>query len=132
MKKLKSINWSSFITILKACLLGIVCTLVGVVVFAIVLKFTDLPTKYISFINDVVKILSLFVVIMIISKKTEGKLLLKSIIAGIIYSFLSLIIFSALNGGLSINASIIYDLLFAIVSSVLITIIVNVLSRKTT
>lgn len=131
MKKLKSINWSSFITILKACLLGIVCTLIGVVVLAIILKFSDLPTKYVSFINDIVKILSLFVVIMIISKKTDGKLLLKSVVAGVIYSILSLIIFSALNGGIDFNASIIYDLLFAVISSIIITVIVNLLSRKT-
>ena len=130
MKRLKSINWSSLLMILKACLLGVVATLLGVVVLAIVLKFTDLPTKYVSFINDIIKIISLFVAITIISKKSDGKLLLKSVIAGIIYALLTLIVFSALNGGIGFNASIIYDLLFAVVSAIIISIIVNLLSRK--
>ena len=131
MKKLKSIDWSTLLIILKSCLIGIVATLLGIVVLSLVLKFTDLPTKYVSFTNDLIKIISLFVVITIVSKKTDGKLLIKSILVGVIYSILTLVIFSALNGGVQINASIIYDLLFAVISSMIISIIINLLSRKT-
>ena len=131
MKKLKMINWSDVVAVLKACLIGIVATLIGVVVLAVVLKFADLPTKYVSYINDIIKILSLFVVIWIISRRTNGKLLIKAVFAGVVYSLLTLIIFSALNGGVQFDASIIYDLLFAVISSVIITIILNLISRKT-
>lgn len=130
MKKFKSIDWSSVLTILKCCLIGIVATLLGVLAFAFVLKFADFPSKFISYINDLIKILSLFVVMILIKKKSDGNLMVKAIFAGVVYSLLTFFIFSALNGGITFNASIFYDLLFAVISSIIITIIVSLLSRK--
>ena len=121
---------SSFLSILKACLIGLVVTLLGIVLFAIVLKFVDVSSNVIGYINDAIKAISLFVTVLIIKKANNGKLLLKSIVAGVIYAVLTFIIFSILNGQVVFNMSVLYDLLFSIITAIIVSVIVNLLNRK--
>ena len=131
MQKIKSFNLSGVVNILKCCLLGIVITLVGIVALAFVLKFVDLSSITINYINDIIKGLAIFVIMLCIKKHNPDKLLLKSVVAGIIYAFLSFVIFSILNGSFVFNLAFVYDLLFSVIVAVLITIIINILKRKT-
>ncbi len=130
MQKLKSINTSNVMGVLKACLLAIVSTLIGIVIFAIILKFTDLSSGVIDYINDIIKAISIFVMVLFIKKWTDGNLLIKSIIGGLLYSVLSFVIFSILNGGFSFNMSIVYDLLFSLISAMIVAVIFNIIGRK--
>ena len=130
MQKIKTLNFSGFLTILKCCLIGIVSTLIGTIIFAVTLKFTNLSSTFIYYINNVIKIFSIFIMIMCLKRKVEGKLLIKSVVAGFLYAVLTFIIFSLLSGELVFNSSLIYDLIFSLVVSVISTIILNVASRK--
>lgn len=130
MQKLKSLNMSGILSIIKCVLLGIITTLIGIVVFAIVLKFTDLSSGVITWINNIIKALSIFVMMSAIKKANGDKLILKSIIAGIMYALLSFIIFSIMNGSFNFGLSFVYDLLFAVIVSAIVSIILNLLSRK--
>ena len=131
MQKIKSINWSDVLTLIKCCLIGIVATLIGVVIFAFVLKFANLPSTFVSYINDIIKGFGIFITIMCLKRVDDGKLLLKSIFAGIIYAMLTFVIFSILNGGFIVNLSFLYDLLFAVIVAVISAVIINVLKHKT-
>lgn len=131
MQKLKSVNFDSFINILKSCLLGIVATLLGIVVLAFVLKFVDLSSSTINYINNIIKGLAIFVTMLSIKKHNSNKLMLKAVVAGILYSIISFVVFSILNGEFSLNLSFFYDLLFAIIVAVAITVILNLLKKKT-
>ncbi len=128
--KLKSINLSGFLTILKCCLLGIVATLIGVVVFAVVLKFTDLNDTVVSIVNDVIKGISIFLCIFLLNRKIEKGLLVKSAFAGLLYGILTYIIFSILNGGFSFDMSLIVDLIFAVVVAVIASVIISLVKRR--
>ena len=128
MQKLKSLNLG-VLSILKYVLIGIVTTLIGIVLLAVLLKFVDIPSNVINYINDIIKALSIFVIVLLIKKQGTNNLFIKAILGGIIYYVLSLIIFSILNGGFSFNVSIVYDLIFAVIVSVISTIIIN-LTRK--
>ncbi len=130
MQKLKSLNSSHTLAIIKACLLAIVITLIGVVILALILKFTDLSSNFIGYINDVIKALSIFVMVLFIKKWTEGNLLIKSIIGGLLYAILSFVIFSILNGGFAFNMSFVYDLLFSLIASMIVAVIFNIIGRK--
>ncbi len=130
MQKIKSMNKSNFTAILKACLIGIIATLIGVVILAVILKFTDLSSNAIGYINDIIKALSIFLMVMFIKKWTDGNLLVKSIIGGLLYAVLSFLIFSILNGGFSFNMSIVYDLLFSLISAMIVAVIFNIIGRK--
>lgn len=130
MQKIKSLNISKTLSIIKSCLLAIVTTLVGVVLLAVTLKFVDLSTALITWINNAIKAVSIFVMIMSIKRNNGEKLLLKSIFAGVLYALLTYVIFSILNGEFSLNVGLIYDVIFAVIVSVIAAIILNLFSRK--
>ena len=130
MQKLKSLNWSSLVSVLKCCLLGIIVTLVGVVAFAVVLKFVDLSSVAVSYINDIIKALAILTIVFCIKKSNDGKLIFKAVLGGVIYALLSFIIFSIMNGGFSFNLSFIFDLLFAVIVAIIASVIVNITYKR--
>lgn len=132
MQKIKSLNWSGFLSIIKCCMIGILTTLIGLIIFAVILKFVDLSTNIIGYVNDAIKAVSIFVMLFCIKKTNGDKLILKSIFAGLLYAVLSLIVFAILNKGFSFNLTILYDILFAIIVSVIVAIIINLLHKKNT
>lgn len=130
MQKIKSLNWSGFLSIIKCCMIGILTTLIGLIIFAVILKFVDLSTNIIGYVNDAIKAVSIFVMLFCIKKTNGDKLILKSIFAGLLYAVLSLIVFAILNKGFSFNLTILYDILFALIVSVIVAIIINLLHKK--
>ena len=130
MQKIKSINFGGVLTLIKCALIGIVCSLLGTVIFAFVLKFANLSNTFISYINDLIKVFSIFIMVMCLKRKSEEKLLVKSIVAGVIYAILSFVLFSILNASLVFDLSVLYNLLFAVIVSAICSVIINILSRK--
>lgn len=131
MQKIKSISFSTVLSIIKSCLLGVISTLIGIVLLAVTLKFTDLSSSGITAINNVIKAISIFITISVLKRTNGEKLIIKSIFAGVLYALLSFIIFSVLNGYFSFDLSFVYDLLFADIVSVVGAIILNLLGKKT-
>lgn len=131
MEKVKSFKFSSFLNILKCCLVAILFTLIGIVILAVVLKFVDLNSTTINYINDVIKGVAIFIMMLCIKRNNEEKLLLKAILAGAIYALLGFVIFSILNGSFMFNLGFVYDLLFSVIVAVIASIILNILKRKT-
>ena len=127
----KSKKSGAILAIIKSCLFGLIVTLIGTVILAVILKFADIPNKIVSYLNDIIKAVSLFVVVLFLKKSSSDKLLLRAVIAGVVYWVLSFIIFSVLNGGFSFDLSILFDLLFAIIVSVVATIMFKLTSKKT-
>ncbi len=131
MQKNKSIKYGVIINLIKCALIGVVATLVGVVCFAIALKFANISSTLIAYINNIIKILSIFVMVLCLKRKSDERLLIRSIFVGIIYAVLSFSVFSILNGKFDFNMSLIYDILFAVCVSILGSITINMLKRKT-
>ncbi|MCQ2564521.1 MAG: TIGR04086 family membrane protein [Clostridia bacterium] len=123
-------NFSGVLSLLKYTLVGIIITLVGVLLLAVVLKFTDLNSSVVGYINNVVKAIALFVSTLLTKKHDSNKLLVKSIFLGLFYGVLSLIIFSILNGGFAFDLSVLFDLLFAVAVAVICAIILNLFGKK--
>lgn len=131
MGKLKNEKIALVLNILKSCLIGLVITLIGTVILAVILKFADIPTKAVAYINDVIKAISLFVVVLLLKKSGDEKLLLKSIFAGVVYAVLAFVVFSILNGGFSFGLNFVFDVLFAVVVAIVASIILKLTSKKT-
>ena len=129
MQKVK-VNFSGLFSLIKCCLLGIVFTLLGTVILAIVLKFVDMSSNIIDYINNAIKGLSIFFMLLCVKRTSTDKFFLRSIITGIIYACLSFVIFSLLNGGFSFDISVISDLLFAVIVAIISSVIINLLSKK--
>lgn len=130
MQKIKSLNFSGVLSIIKSCLLGIITTLIGVVLLAVVLKFADLSTNLISWINNIIKVISIFVIMVTLKRSNGEKLLLKGIFAGVFYAIISFVVFSVLNKNFSFNLSFVYDLLFAVIVALIASIVLNLLGKK--
>ena len=130
MQKFKSMSFSGVLSVIKSCLLGLITTLIGIVIFAFVLKFSDLSTSTVSWVNNVIKAVSIFIVIASLKRMGGEKLLIKSIFAGALYAVLSFVIFSILNGSFSFNLSFVYDLIFSVVVAIIASIILNLFNRK--
>ncbi|MBO4381032.1 MAG: TIGR04086 family membrane protein [Clostridia bacterium] len=82
--------------VLKSTLFATLISLALVLVFAIVLKFTSLPSAVIMPVNIVIKLLSLFVGILLGFKNKQNGIL-KGAITGLVFMLLTFFIFAALN-----------------------------------
>ena len=130
MQKIKSIKMGGLLSTIKCSLIGIVATLIGTVIFAVILKFASLSSSFISHINNIIKIFSIFIMVMCVKRNSADNLLVKSLFAGLFYALFSFIIFSILNGSFVWNMSFLYDLLFAIIASAIVSVIINILKHK--
>lgn len=129
MSKNKSFNMG-FFNILKCCLIGVIITLVGTVILAVVLKFTDLNSNVINYVNDAIKAVAILCILICIKKSNPNGLLFKSIIASLIFTILCFIIFSILNGAVVLDLSIVFDLLFAVAVAVIESVVLNLVGKN--
>ena len=131
MQKLKQIKFDGFLKLFKCSLVAVVATLLGTVIFAFVLKFANLSTIFISYINKFITLISIMIGVMCVKKHSENKLFIRSIVLALIYALLCFFIFSILNGKFTLDVTFVFDLLFAMISSAIFAIISNILNRKT-
>ncbi len=129
-EKLKKINLTSIVNIVKASLIGVVVSILLVLLFAFVLKFVDLNSSTISLVDQIIKIISVFIAVVILSKSSSESLLIKGLITGAIYSIVTFIVFSILNGGFNIGIGIITDIAFSALVGGASAILLNIVGKK--
>lgn len=129
-EKLKKINLSSIINILKASLIGVVVSILLVLLFAFVLKFVDLNSNTISLVDQIIKILSILVAVIILNRLNSEGLLIKGLLTGAVYSILTFIVFSILNGGVNFSIAIFTDVIFSALVGGVVAILLNMLRKK--
>ena len=115
--------------VLKAVLFSTLISLALVLVFAIVLKFTSLPTKAIMPVNIVIKLVSIFVGCLI-GFKTKQNGILKGAIAGLVFMLLTFFIFAALNAFKDVKFSWIDLITLPIAGALSGIVAVNIKSKK--
>ena len=124
-EKLKKVNLTSIINIVKASLIGVIVSILLVLLFAFVLKFVDLSSSVISLIDQIIKILSVFVAVVMLNKGDGNGLLIKGILVGAVYSILTFIVFSTLNGGFNLTSAIFTDIVFSALVGGVCAILIN-------
>ncbi|MBQ8522948.1 MAG: TIGR04086 family membrane protein [Clostridia bacterium] len=129
-EKLKKINLSEITPILKVSLIGVVVSILLVLLFAFVLKFVDLSSGTISLIDQIIKVLSILVAIVVLNKQDGNGLLVKSLITGAIYSVITFIVFSILNGGINFSVAILTDIIFSALVGGVCAILLNIIKKK--
>ncbi|MBQ7880825.1 MAG: TIGR04086 family membrane protein [Clostridia bacterium] len=129
-EKLKKINLSSIVNILKASLIGVVVSILLVLLFAFVLKFVDLNSGIISIVDQIIKIISIFVAVTIASRVNGEGLLVKGIVIGAVYSIITFIVFSILNGTVNFGPAIFTDIIFAGLVGGITAILLNIIKKK--
>ena len=100
--------------VLKGSLLAVSVSLVLILVFALLIKFLNIPDSAIQPVNQTIKIISILLGVVVALKKFPKKGLLTGAFVGFIYTVLAFVFFSLLSGQLIINASLFIDIIFAI------------------
>lgn len=112
--------------ILKGTLISLCVSLVLVLVFAFLLKFTNIPDSAIKPINQVIKGVSVFVGVFMGMKKIKELGLVSGLLIGIFYTILAFLVFSILGGYFIFDLTLLTDIVFgAIIGAICGIICVN-------
>ena len=129
-EKLKKINLSTITNILKAGLIGVVVSILLVLLFAFVLKFVDLNSATISLIDQIIKVISVLIAVVMLNRANDDGLLLKGILTGAVYSIITFIVFSILNGGVNVGLGVFTDIAFSALVGGVCAILLNLSKKK--
>lgn len=102
-------------------------SLLLVLVFAFVLKFTNIPDSTIKPVNQIIKAISVFVGVFFSLKKTRELGLIIGFLIGFVYTLLAFLVFSILSGNFVVDITLFTDLAFgAVIGAICGIICVNI------
>ena len=102
---------SNAMSIIGGALCSIAITMVLILLFAVIIRFFNVPDGAIFPVNQLIKIISLFVGILLVVKKVKSKGLVNGLLVGVIYYIISYLIFGILQGGLTFNLNNLLDVI---------------------
>ena len=115
-QKLKNVDSKKtelpFSNILKGSLVAVSCSLLLILVFAFLLKFTNIPESIITPINQVIKGISVFAGVFWGISNIRRRGLVCGAVIGFSYSLIAFFVFSLLAGYLVFDLTLVMDLLF--------------------
>ena len=118
------------VSIFSGTLLAIASTLIMILLFALIIRFFNISVGAIFPVNQVIKVVSLFLGIMIVLKKNNQKGFLKGLLLGLLYFVLSTIVFSILQGGFSFKLNNFFDMILTtLIGGIIGIILVNFRKR---
>ena len=121
---------SFWISVLKGTIYSITCSLILILLFALLIRFLNIPDDFIMPINQAIKIISLFLG-SFLAFRGSNKGFIKGLMLGLLYSLFSYIIFSILCGNFSFVLTTFTDLLFSsILGGLSGIIVVNIKGRN--
>lgn len=129
MNSIKSVSKKNlFVDIIKGALISLSATLIMILLFAVLIRFFNIPDGWIFPINQVIKVASIVLGLIAMLKANREQGFLKGVFLGAFYFVLSFFIFSILQGNFSISIKNLYDFLLTTLMGGLVGIIlVNIL-----
>lgn len=126
-----SIKNSNILNLLKGTLAAVSTTLILILLFALLIRFFDISDSWIFPVNQVIKVISLFVGIISTIKVDAKNGFIKGLLLAISYFLLSYIVFSILQGRLAFALTNLYDFLItALMGGIIGIIVVNIKRRN--
>ena len=110
LKKEKSGNL--LLSIVKGVVVGLCVALVGILIFAFILRFTNISDKIIAPVNQVIKGVSIFFGVFIGLKKHKSMGLLSGFLIGLFFTIAAFLVFSILDGAFSFDRTLVNDIIF--------------------
>lgn len=112
-RELKISANSLTLQVLKGCIVSTTISLMLILLFAVIIRFVNISEKVIMPINQIIKIVSIFLGCFL-SLKNTNKGFIKGMLIGLCYAILSYMIFSFLSGSLAIAITSLTDMLFCV------------------
>lgn len=113
---------------LKATIFSVITTLVGVLIFALILRFTTLSTSVVKPVNQFIKILSIFLGCFYCVYGNKG--ILKGLAVGIFFSLCINLLFALFSGDNIAIGSLALETLFCAIIGVICGVITVNLKNK--
>ena len=107
-----------FFDVVKAILLSVLLSLVLVLLFALIVKFTGINSNWVMPVNQVIKIISIFIGCLL-GIKYPVKGVFKGILIGLFFLIITFLLFSAFNGGFEENSLTVYDFLTCLIAGII-------------
>ena len=107
-----------FFDVVKAILLSVLLSLVLVLLFAFIVKFTGINSNWVMPVNQVIKIISIFIGCLL-GIKYPVKGVFKGILIGLFFLIITFLLFSAFNGGFEENSLTVYDFFFFFIAGII-------------
>lgn len=121
---------SFLLAIIKGSLIALCISLVGILIFAFILKFASISDKAIRPINQIIKGVSVLIGVFVAMRKVDKMGLVGGLLIGLVYTMLAFVVFSILDGNFEFNLTLLNDLLFGgIMGAICGIIAVNVKKR---
>ena len=102
-----------WLNILKGSLMALSFCLIGILIFAFMLRMFTISDNIIKPVNQVIKILSILLGTFFGLKKEKSMGLISGMLIGILFTVISYICFSLLDGNFSFGISVLNDCLFS-------------------
>lgn len=118
-------------SVAKGALVAVCVSLVLVLVFAFLLKFTNIPESTIKPVNQVIKGLSILIGVFVGLRKSKELGLVSGLLIGFIYTIVAFVIFSILGGVFAFDLTFLTDILFGAVMGAICGIICVNLKKST-
>ena len=130
--KTKAEKDSLFIkNLLVGILISVCVSLSLVLVFAFILKFTNIPESAITPVNQIIKGVSVFLGVFIGLRKTKELGLVSGLLIGFVYTLIAFVVFSILSGKFSFDITLLTDIIFGAVIGAICGIICVNLKKNT-
>ena len=128
-EKLK--NTGLILAVIRGSLIAVVVSLIGILFFAFIIKLFGITDQYLRPVNQIIKGLSILLGVFISAKKYKQNGLLLGALTGLVYTIIAFTVFSALNGSLSIDKTLLNDILFGGIMGAICGVISVNLTKKT-
>ncbi len=99
-------------TTLKGVFVGLGASFVLILLFAFVLRFTNIPDSIITPVNQVIKGLSIFLGVFLGLRKQKSNGLLKGVLIGFCFVLVAFLVFSVLDGTFVFDKTFYNDIVF--------------------
>ena len=119
-----------FLNTLKGSLIALCVSLIGILIFAFLLRFLPIADGAISPINQVIKGLSILLGCFVGLKKSKEMGLVSGLIVGLFYTIISFVVFSILDGHFEFSKTLLNDILFGGIMGAICGVIAVNLRRK--
>ena len=111
-EKTTSQNIFAWASILRGTIVGLGSALVGILLFAFVLRFTNIADSIIVPVNQVIKGVSIFAGVFFGLKNNKSGGLLNGALIGFSFTLVAFLVFSLLDGSFCFDKTLITDLIF--------------------
>ncbi|MFA6860757.1 MAG: TIGR04086 family membrane protein [Clostridia bacterium] len=105
-------NHSVFFVSLKGALIALFISLIGILIFSFAIKYIPISDTAIKPVNQVIKALSILIGCFVALKNARQYGLVSGIIIGLLYTIVSFVVFSILDGNFEFTRVVVNDLFF--------------------